>query len=373
MPTDLYEILGVQRDASQDEIRKAYLKLAHKYHPDKTGGDKAAEDKLKEVNAAYDILKSPEKRRQYDQFGAAGPQGFGGGGFGSGGAGGFEAPFDDFFDMLFGQGGGRRRAGGAPGSRPGNDLELRLTITLEEAAAGVKKKVRFNRMERCADCDGSGAAPGSKPETCSQCGGAGQVRMTQGFFTVARACPQCHGKGKTISKPCRRCGGAGQTRGSRELSVDIPAGVDNGSTLRVSGEGEPGHGGGPRGDLYIHIEVAQHEIFQRDGTTLHCEMPISFAQAALGATLRVPTLDKEAELKVPAGTQPGTQFRLRGLGLPDLRGYRQGDLIVKVVVEVPAKLGKRQRELIEELGRLDGEEDSPLFKQFFDRLKRAGK
>jgi molecular chaperone DnaJ len=369
MPTDLYEILGVSRDASQDEIRKAYLKLAHKYHPDKTGGDKAAEDKLKEVNAAYDILKSPDKRRQYDQFGAAGPQGFGGGG--AGGAG-FEAPFDDFFDMLFGQGGGRRRQGGSA-ARPGNDLELRLGITLEEAATGVKKKVRFNRMERCGDCSGSGAAPGSQPETCKQCGGAGQVRITQGFFSVARTCPQCQGKGKTISKPCRKCGGAGQTRGSRELSVDIPAGVDNGSTLRVSGEGEPGQGGGPRGDLYIHLEVAPHELFQRDGTNLHCEIPISFSQAALGATLRVPTLDKEAELKVPAGTQPGTQFRLRGLGLPDLRGYRQGDLIVKVMVEVPTKLGKRQRELIEELDQLSDEADSPLFKQFFDRLKRAGK
>lgn len=372
MAKDLYQILGVNRDAPQDEIRKAYLKLAHKYHPDKTGGDKEAEEKLKEINAAYDILKTPEKRKQYDQFGSTSPGGFGGGG-GPGGAG-FEAPFEDFFDMLFGQkrrpGGG---GGGGPSARPGNDLELRLTITLEEAAAGAKKKVRFNRMERCGECSGSGAAPGSQPETCTQCGGQGQVRVAHGFFSVTRTCPQCNGQGKVISKPCRKCSGKGQIKNSRELSVDIPAGVDTGSTLRVSGEGEPGRGGGPRGDLYIHLEVTPHELFQRDGATLLCEVPISFTQAALGDTLRVPTLDKEAELKIPAGTQPGTQFRLRGMGLPDLRGYRQGDLIVKVLVEVPTKLSKRQRELLEEFETLNDPKASPMFKQFFDRLKRAGK
>ncbi len=346
---DLYEMLGVPRDASQEQIRKAYLKLAHKYHPDKTGGDKEAEEKLKQINAAYDILKTPEKRAQYDRFGSTDAQGgFGGGGFGGGGFGGggqgFEAPFEDFFDMLFGQGG--KRGGG--GAKAGNDLELRLGITLEEAAFGAKKKIRYNRRENCGDCSGTGAAPGSKAETCSQCQGVGQVRVAHGFFSVTRTCPQCQGEGKIISKPCRTCGGKGQTKNARELSVDVPPGVDSGSRLRVTGEGEAGMAGGRRGDLYIFIDIAEHPFFERDGTTIVCEVPITFSQAALGAVIRVPTLEGEAELKIPAGSQTGTQLRLRSMGMPDLRGYRQGDQIVRVIVETPVKLSRKQKDLLKE-------------------------
>lgn len=370
--TDLYELLGVERTASQDQIRKAYLKLAHKYHPDKTGGDKEAEEKLKKINAAYDILKNTEKRAQYDRFGSTDGQGFGGfggQGFGGGGAG-FEAPFEDFFDMLFGQG-GKRGGAGAGGAKPGNDLELRLTITLEEAAFGTKKKIRYNRRETCADCKGSGAAPGSKPENCGQCQGTGQVRVAHGFFSVTRTCPQCHGAGKTISKPCPTCTGKGQTKSVRELSVDVPAGVDSGSRLRVTGEGEAGYGGGRRGDLYIFIEVGKHALFERDGTTILCEVPITFSQAALGASVRVPTLEGEAELKIPPGTQTGTQLRLRGLGMPDLRGYRQGDQIVRVVVETPQKLSRKQKDLIKEFDEQSDGKTYPLRDKFTEDTEKS--
>jgi molecular chaperone DnaJ len=361
---DLYEILGVSREASQEEIRKAYLKLAHKYHPDKTGGDKDAEARLKEINAAYDVLKNAEKRAQYDKFGSAEGNPFGGGGFGGQG---FEAPFDDFFDMLFNQG-GRRGGGrrGASAAQPGNDLELRLVITLREAAKGASKTVRFNRQETCGDCNGSGAAPGSTPQTCPECGGAGQVRAAHGFFSVTRTCTRCGGTGKTISNPCGGCAGSGRVRKQRELNVDIRAGVDNGSQLRVSGEGEPGRNGGPRGDLYIAIQVEPDERFKREGNTIVCEVPINFTQAALGDTIRVPTLSGEAELKVPAGTQTGTQFRLRGMGMPDLRGYGQGDQIVKVVVETPKHLSKRQKELLKEFQEIGDKDNYPLHRRFLD-------
>lgn len=367
-PKDLYEILGVAKDASQDDIRKAYLKLAHKYHPDKTGGDKEAEEKLKEVNAAYDVLKNAEKRAKYDRFGDQSAGGFEG--FGGGGGQGFEAPFEDFFDMLFGQGGqggGRRRSA----AQPGNDLEMRLVLTLKEAATGVTKKVKFSRMDPCGDCSGSGAAPGTKPDVCSQCGGAGQVRVAHGFFSVTRTCPACRGAGKTISKPCRKCNGAGAVKTQRELSVDVPAGVDNGSRLRVSGEGEPGANGGPRGDLYLAIEIAKHEHFQREGVNLYLDIPITITQAALGDAIRVPTLDGEAELRIPAGTQPGTQLRMRGLGLPDLRGYRQGDLIVRIQVEIPQKLTKRQREILEEFQQLSDQKTYPLYRRFLDSFRKS--
>ena len=369
--TDLYEILGVERAASQEQIRKAYLKLAHKYHPDKTGGDKEAEEKLKLINAAYDVLKTPEKRAQYDRFGSTDGQGFGGGGFGGQGFGGagYEAPFEDFFDMLFGQG-GRRGAGGGS-AQAGNDLELRLSISLEDAAFGGKKKIRYNRREVCADCKGSGAASGSKPEVCGQCNGAGQVRVAHGFFSVTRTCPQCHGAGKTISKPCGACGGKGQTKAARELSVDVPAGVDSGSRLRVTGEGEAGLGGGRRGDLYIFIEIAEHAIFEREGTTIHCDIPVTFSQAALGASVRVPTLEGEAELKIPPGTQTGTQLRLRGLGMPDLRGYRQGDQIVRVTVETPQKLSRKQKDLLREFDELADPKTYPLHDKFARNTEKS--
>lgn len=365
---DLYEILGVSRTATDEEIRRAYLKLAHKYHPDKTGGDKEAENKLKEINAAYDILKNAEKRRQYDMYGQAGEQmgGFGGaGGFG----GGFDSPFEDIFDMLFGgRGGGGRRSA----ARPGNDLEYRVTLTLNEAAFGTKKNIRFSRKETCSDCAGSGSAPGMRPETCPVCRGSGQVRASQGFFSITQTCHRCRGAGRVITKPCSRCGGEGRIRIQREISVDIPAGVDTGLRLRVAGEGEPGDGGGPRGDLHIFIEVLPHEIFLREGVDIICEYPISVSQAALGATVRVPTLQGVADLKIPPGTQPGAALRLRGLGMPDLRGYRQGDQIIRIIVEVPTRLTRRQRELLKEFDTENDPKSYPLHRRFMDMLKNMG-
>ncbi|MCX5757189.1 MAG: molecular chaperone DnaJ, partial [Candidatus Hydrogenedentes bacterium] len=296
---DPYEVLGVSRQSSDEEIRKAYLKLAHKYHPDKTGGDKAAEEKLKEINGSYDILKNPEKRKQYDQFGH-GNNPFGGGGCG-GGTPGFEGAFEDVFDMCFGRsggggGGGRRQRN----PRAGNDLEYKIPITLREAAFGVKKSIRFARMETCSECSGTGAAAGSRPEVCPSCQGSGQTHIARGFFSVTQTCGRCRGTGRTISKPCHRCSGEGRTRIQREIAVDIPAGVDTGLRLRVPGEGEPGENGGPRGDLHIYIEVQQDELFLREGSDILCEVPVSFPKAVLGATIRVPTLTGEAELKVPA-------------------------------------------------------------------------
>jgi len=372
MPKDYYDILGVPRNASQDDIRKAYRTLAHKYHPDKTGGDKAAEEKLKEINAAYNTLRNPEKRAQYDRFGEAGEQfsgargGFGGfGDFGS--SGNFTGTFEDIFDAFFGQSGGRRR----PGATPGNDLEYRLTITLREAAFGTKKTIVLTRMELCGDCNGSGAAPGSGPETCPHCGGSGQVRLAQGFFSVTRTCPHCHGSGRVITNPCKRCGGGGRVAGKRELSVDVPPGVDTGARLRIAGEGEPGSNGGPRGDLYIYMEMEDDDFFVRDRNNIVCEVPISFAQAALGATIRVPTLKNEAELKIPPGTQAGTVFKLRGLGVPDLRGYRQGDQLVKVHVETPTKLTREQKDLLARFDELSNSGNTPLHRRFMDRLKQS--
>ncbi len=371
MPTapDLYEILGVSRSASQDEIRKAYLKLAHKYHPDKTGGDKEAETKLKEINAAYDVLKNPEKRKQYDQFGSSDGQPFGGFNQGFGGDFG-ESPFGDLFDMLFGQG-GRTGGRGATRPQPGHDLEYELSITLEEVAKGCKKTISFARPEQCGQCNGSGAAKGASPETCSQCKGAGQVRMAHGVFSMTQTCPQCHGAGKIIKNPCRNCNGSGQVRGKRELSIDVPAGVETGNRLRVSGEGEAGRLGGPRGDLYIRIRVLIHDFFERRGVDLICEAPVTFSQAALGATIRVPTITGMADLKVPAGAQTGTQLRLRGHGLPDMRGYRQGDQLVSIRVETPAKLTRRQRELIEEFDSLSNNRTYPKSDAFKNKVSEA--
>jgi molecular chaperone DnaJ len=382
---DYYEILGVPREASTEEIRKAYLKLAHKYHPDRTGGDKAAEDKLKEINEAYDTLKNAEKRAQYDRFGRAGEQfaggaggfegfgGFGGfGGAGPGAGGGFESPFEDFFDVLFGRGG----AGAGAGARrraatPGNDLEVRISVTLREAAFGTKKTVKINRMETCSECNGSGAAPGTQPQTCPDCGGTGQVRRAQGFFSITQTCPKCRGAGRIVAKPCARCNGLGKVRVQREISVDLPPGVDTGSRLRVAGEGEPGDGGGPRGDLYIYVEVLPDEIFTREGNDVVVEVPIGFVQAALGTTIRVPTLRGEAELKVPPGTQAGQLFRMRNQGIPDLRGYRQGDQIVRIHVETPSRLTREQRELLQQFQELSDHQAYPLQRRFQEKLKNV--
>lgn len=371
---DYYEVLGVSRDASADEIRKSYLKLAHKYHPDKTGGDKEAETRLKEINEAYDVLKNAEKRAKYDQFGHMGEQmggagGFGGfGGFSSAG-GGFEAPFDDFFETLFGRGGGGMRGGRR--AQPGHDLEYRVAITLREAAKGVKKKVKFKRQEVCGDCNGSGAAPGTQPITCPDCGGAGQVRRSQGFFSITQTCPRCHGAGSSVEKPCAKCSGRGRVRAERELSFDLPAGVDTGSRLRLSGEGEPGENGGPRGDLYVLVEVLPDEIFDRDGNNIICEVPINITQAMLGDTIRVPTLDGEADVKVPPGTQPGTSFRLRGMGIKDLRGFHTGDEMVIVQVEIPTRLNGEQKELIKQFKDVSNEKHYPIYQRFLEKVKKS--
>ncbi|MCH7959513.1 MAG: molecular chaperone DnaJ [Candidatus Hydrogenedentes bacterium] len=364
MPRDYYDILGVSRDADEDSIRKTYRKLAHKYHPDKTGGDKAAEEKLKEINEAYGVLKNKEKRSHYDRFGTEGPQfGGGGGGFQSG------SPFDDIFESFFGAGRGSRR--GSSAAVAGEDLEYRTHITLREAAFGVKKKIRFNRMENCSGCSGSGAAKGSKREPCGQCGGVGQVRMSQGFFSVTRPCPRCSGSGYLIHDPCRRCRGQGRVETERELSVELPAGVDSGSRVRVTGEGEPGRNHGPRGDLYLYIEVEPDPVFTREGNDIICEIPLNFPQATLGATIRVPSLNGDAELKIPPGTQSGTVFKLRGLGVPDMRGYRTGNQLVRVQVETPTKLTKDQRALIEEFDGLSSKKTYPLHKRFMDRLRAS--
>lgn len=370
MPGDYYDILGVPRNSSEEEIRTAYRKLAHKYHPDKTGGDKVAEDKLKEINGAYDVLKNKEKRTQYDRFGQAGPGGAGFPGASSGfGAG---SPFEDIFDAFFGGTGARTQGGARPPSR-GDDLEYPVRITLREAAFGMKKQLRFNRTEHCAECHGTGAKAGSGMDTCSQCGGAGQVRMSQGFFSITRTCPRCQGAGRIVTDPCRTCGGSGTVRGERELAVDVPAGVDTGSRMRVTGEGEPGRNGGPRGDLYVSIEVESDPVFDREGNDVHCDVPIDFPQAILGATITVPTLAGEAELKIPSGTQSGTLFKLRGLGIPDVHGYRKGDQIVQIQVETPAKLTKEQKEIIRHFDDLSSSKTYPLHRRFTDKLKKSFK
>ncbi len=362
-----YEILGVSRNATPEEMRKAYLKLAHKFHPDKTGGDKEAEDKLKEINAAYDTLKNPEKRSQYDQFGSTERPPFSGGFGGDFGGMGGGAPFEDLFDMLFG-GQGRRRSPGQ--GQAGNDLEYRLRVTLEEAALGVKKTVSFSRLESCSDCKGSGGAKGSAPETCRQCGGAGQVRAAHGIFSVTRTCPVCAGSGRVITNPCRACAGSGQVKSLRELQIDVPAGVDDGQRLRAAGEGEAGRLGGPRGDLIIAIQVEQHPLFERDGSTILCEVPVTISQAAIGASVKVPTLFGVDELKIPAGAKTGAQVTLRGKGMPDVRGYRQGDQIVVLRVETPARLTRRQRELLEEFDRESDARTYPGCDEFAKKVRQ---
>ena len=360
MAKDYYEILGVTRNSSEEDIRAAYRRLAHKYHPDKTGGDKDAEEKLKEINEAYDTLKNKEKRARYDQFGSSGP-GAGFGGFGG------ASPFDDIFDAFFGGG----RARGPQTAMRGDDLEYPLRITLREAAFGVTKNVAYRRHETCSDCTGTGAAKGSDLSRCPQCGGAGQVRMSQGFFSITRTCPRCQGMGRIIADPCKSCSGSGVQVAQRELSVKVPPGVDTGSRLRVSGEGEAGLNAGPSGDLYVFIEVEQDEIFSRDGGDLQCEVPISFPQAILGSTIKVPTLNGETDLKIPAGTQSGTVFRLRGQGIPDIRGYRTGDILVVTHVETPTKLSKEQKELIRQFEELSSATTYPLHKRFIEKIKKT--
>ncbi len=343
---DYYEVLGVAKNASEAELKKAFKRMAMKHHPDRNPGDKEAEDKFKEAREAFDVLSDPQKRAAYDQFGHAGVSG--GPGFGAGAtAGGFSFSdiFGDVFSDIFGGAGGPGRAGRA---FRGADLRYNLDLTLEEAVAGTTVKIRVPTLVVCAECGGTGARKGSSPVPCTTCGGHGQVRMQQGFFSVQQTCPRCHGSGQMITEPCIVCAGQGREQQHKTLSVKVPAGVDTGDRIRLAGEGEAGEQGGPAGDLYVQIRVKEHAIFVRDGSDLHCEVPIDFVSAALGGELEVPTLDGKVMLKIPSETQSGKLFRLRGKGVKPVRGGATGDLLCRVAVETPVNLNARQREILEE-------------------------
>ncbi|MDY7116271.1 molecular chaperone DnaJ [Halomonas sp. SSL-5] len=373
---DYYEVLGVERGADTKEIKKAYRRLAQKFHPDRNPDDDSAAEKFREVSEAYEVLSDGEKRAAYDQFGHAGVDGqaggFGGGGFGGGaGAGGFSDIFGDVFGDIFGGGGGRRHPN-APAR--GSDLRYNLELDLEDAVAGTSVDIRVPRHVECERCDGEGAEPGSSKETCPTCNGMGQVRMQQGFFAVQQTCPTCHGSGQHIKVPCHKCHGEGRVRETRTLSVKIPAGVDTGDRIRLNGEGEAGINGGPPGDLYVQVHLKSHPIFQRDGRNLQCEVPINFVDAALGGELEVPTLGGRVKLKIPPETQTGKLFRLRGKGVKPVRGGAPGDLICKVVIETPVKLKEEQKELLrqfqESLGGTNSAHHSPKKSGFFDGVKK---
>lgn len=340
---DFYEVLGVAKSANADEIKKAYRKLAMKIHPDRNPDDKAAEEKFKEANEAYEVLSDEDKRAAYDRHGHAGVDpNMGGGGFGGGGN--FSDVFGDVFGDIFG--GGR---GGQQRSNRGADLRYNLELTLEEAVRGTNTQIRVPTLEACGTCDGTGAKKGTSVDTCRTCNGVGQVRMQQGFFAVQQTCPSCRGRGKIIKEPCPSCRGQGRVEKTKTLDVKIPAGVDNGDRIRLTGEGQAGANGGPAGDLYVQVVVKPHKIFERDGADLYCEVPISFTDAALGGDLEVPTLDGRVKLKINEGTQTGNVYRLRGKGVSPVRGGGPGDLMCKVAVETPVNLSKRQKELLREL------------------------
>ena len=352
---DYYEVLGLSKGASDDEIKKAFRKLAMKYHPDKNPGDKEAEEKFKEINEAYAVLSDPEQKSKYDRFGHAGvdPNSFAGGG-GFGGFGGFEDIFDMFgsaFGGGFGGGGSRRNNG----PRKGSDIQKTMTIDFEEAAFGVKKQIRLTKNVKCKNCGGTGAAPGTSKKTCPRCGGSGEIRTQQqtplGVFQSISPCPDCNGTGEINESPCPDCGGTGRVRDTVTITINIPAGVDNDSVIPVRGQGEPGINGGPDGDLYIVLNVRPHKLFERRGQDLWLEIPITFNQAALGDEIVVPTLEEKVSYKIPAGTQPGTVFRLKGKGIKNVRGGRKGDLYVKVSLEVPTKLNKKQKKAVEAMGK----------------------
>ncbi|ENR5393668.1 TPA: molecular chaperone DnaJ [Providencia rettgeri] len=366
---DFYEVLGLERNASEKDIKRAYKRLAMKHHPDRNQGDKDSEDKFKEIKEAYEVLSDEQKRAAYDQYGhAAFEQGGMGGGGGFGGGADFSDIFGDVFGDIFG--GGRRQ------QRPsrGSDLQYNMELTLEEAVRGVTKEIRIPTLETCDVCHGNGAKPGTSADTCSTCHGMGQVHMRQGFFSVQQPCPTCHGRGKVIKDPCNKCHGHGRVERYKTLSVKIPAGVDTGDRVRLSGEGEAGENGAPAGDLFVQVHVLPHNIFERDGNNLHCEVPINFADAALGGEIEVPTLDGRVKLKIPAETQTGKIFRMKGKGVKSVRGGLQGDLMCHIVVETPVKLNEKQKELLKEfgesLGGKSGEKNSPRSKSFLDGVKK---
>ncbi|MFD2179802.1 molecular chaperone DnaJ [Veronia pacifica] len=371
---DFYEVLGVDRDASERDIKKAYKRLAMKYHPDRNQGDEAAAEQFKEVKLAYEVLTDDQKRAAYDQYGhAAFEQGGMGGGGGFGGAG---ADFGDIFGDVFGDifGGGRRGGGGQRQQQRGADLRYNMELTLEEAVRGITKEIEVPTYASCEPCNGSGAKPGSSPQTCGTCHGHGQVQMRQGFFAVQQTCPTCHGRGQIIKDPCDSCHGQGRVQKTKTLSVKIPAGVDTGDRIRLSGEGEAGQFGAPAGDLYVQVHVREHNIFVRDGNNLYCEVPVSFTMAALGGEVEVPTLDGRVSLKVPTETQTGRQFRMRGKGVKSVRGAGVGDLICKLVVETPVNLSSKQKDLLKELeesfGGSAAKKHKPKSEGFFNGVKK---
>ncbi|MFT6539952.1 MAG: molecular chaperone DnaJ [Thalassolituus sp.] len=366
---DYYEILGVSKGIDAKELKKAYRKLAMKYHPDRNPDDKDADAKFKEATEAYEILGDEKKRAAYDQYGHAGVDpNAAGGGFGGGG-GNFSDVFGDVFGDIFGGGGGGGGRRGGP--QRGSDLRYTMDLSLEEAVRGIEKKIRVPTLTSCDPCGGSGAKPGTKPKTCGTCGGAGQVRMQQGFFSVQQTCPSCRGQGTMIDDPCNSCHGRGVKEETKTLSVKIPPGVDTGDRIRLSGEGEAGAMGGPAGDLYVQVSVREHELFHRDGRNLYCDVPISIVDAALGGELEIPTLDGRVKLKIPAETQSGKLFRLRGKGVTPVRGGAAGDLLCRVQVETPVNLNSNQKDLLMKFQEsLTGEKHSPQKKTWFEGVKR---
>lgn len=371
---DYYEVLGVDKSASDADIKKAYRKLAKQYHPDVNPGNKEAEAKFKEVSEAYEVLSDAQKRAQYDQFGHAGFEQGGFGGF-NGDFGGF-GDFGDIFETIFGGFGGTRSSSRTRrGPQKGADLKASVEITFEEAAFGVEKEISIHRMETCEKCEGSGSKPGTKPSTCQHCNGTGQIQYKQrtpfGQFVNIKTCDVCHGEGKVITHPCDACNGKGRIRKQKKIKLNVPSGIDDGQTIKLGGEGEPGLKGGPAGDLFISVRVKPHAIFQRQGNDVICEMPITFVQAALGTELEVPTLDGKVKYTVPEGTQTGTVFRLKSKGIPFLRGNGRGDQYVKVHVEVPKKLNDKQKAVLKEFAELIGDEVYEQRKSFFEKMKDA--
>ncbi|MBM3408838.1 MAG: molecular chaperone DnaJ [Betaproteobacteria bacterium] len=369
---DFYEVLGVAKNASDDDLKKAYRKLAMKYHPDRNPGDKTAEEKFKEVKEAYEILTDAKKREAYDRFGHAGVDPNAAGMGGQGGMGGFADVFGDIFGDIFGgaRGGGGGGGGGRNSVYRGADLRYAMEISLEQAASGHATEIRVPSWESCDTCKGTGAKPGTRPETCRTCNGQGAVRMQQGFFSIQQTCPTCRGQGKTIPDPCRACDGVGRVKRNKTLEVKIPAGIDDGMRIRSAGNGEPGINGGPPGDLYVEIRVREHEVFKRDGDDLHCEVPISLVTAALGGKVQIPTLGGKAEIDVPEGTQSGKQFRLRGKGIKGIRSSYPGDLYAHLVLETPVRLTDAQKDLLRQFeASLTDPKHNPKTRSWMDRVK----
>ena len=374
-----YEVLGVERGASQDDIKKAYRRLAMKYHPDRNPGDKAAEEKFKQIGEAYAVLSDEQKRAAYDRFGKAGvdPSAAGAGGFGQGGfsgmkSGDFQSAFGDIFSDLFG--GGRGRGAGPQGPQPmrGNDVSYTLEVSFEDAAHGRKMDIRVPAWDECTSCHGTGCRPGTSKKTCPTCHGAGVVRMSNGLFQVQQTCPQCHGTGEVIADPCPDCSGTGFKRSAKVVEVNIPAGINDGQRIRMSGKGEPGTNGGPAGDLFIEIRVRPSDIFERDGDDLHMQLPISFVTAALGGEVTVPTLEGESRITLPEGTQSGKTFRLRGKGIANLRTHQPGDLYLHIEIETPVNLSDKQKKMLRDFDaslKEGGDKHNPKSQGFFDKVK----